>query len=518
MKFKEIFEGNKSAYGQLILSGQTTDKGKAVGKAFIKREPIPDTFWQDHLDGKEPALGVIPINENNECRWGCIDVDDYKGLDHKKIIASIKSHKFPLVTFRSKSGGAHLFLFSTEYISAGLMQSKLKMMSEALGFGGSEIFPKQTEILAERGDVGNFLNLPYHGGARGLRYTFDEQGNAASLESFYSIYDEWAQTKVQIEVIAAVKKVEKNEAFKDGPPCLNRLAEEGFGEGSRNNALFNIAVYHKQANPDNWEDKVMEDNTNWMSPSLGYQEVKALLTSVNKRGYDKYRCKDQPICGVCDAKKCRTKKFGVGFEEEQMPEIKNLTKINSDPPQWFLNVEEARISLNSLQLYKPDLFALACLDQANKIVPVFKGQVWRTEYVKPLIDSPDMQTIDALESLSPQNQIENHLYEFTRNLSEGKKLDDIVNGVPFTDEEQGITYFRLDDFYAYLKRCNWELDKTKTGNLIKRLTTKLGHHENVFIEEARVQVRTSRPRVIKIKALEKLIPKVSENKWDDSPF
>ena len=35
-KFKDIFEGNNSAYGQLILTGETSDKGKAVGKAFIK--------------------------------------------------------------------------------------------------------------------------------------------------------------------------------------------------------------------------------------------------------------------------------------------------------------------------------------------------------------------------------------------------------------------------------------------------------------------------------------------------
>ena len=40
------------------------------------------------------------------------------------------------------------------------MKSKLKAMAEALGYGGSEIFPKQTEILVERGDTGNFLNLP----------------------------------------------------------------------------------------------------------------------------------------------------------------------------------------------------------------------------------------------------------------------------------------------------------------------------------------------------------------------
>jgi hypothetical protein len=28
-----------------------------------------------------------------------------------------------------------------------------------LGYEGCEIFPKQTEILVERGDTGNFLNL-----------------------------------------------------------------------------------------------------------------------------------------------------------------------------------------------------------------------------------------------------------------------------------------------------------------------------------------------------------------------
>jgi hypothetical protein len=40
------------------------------------------------------------------------------------------------------------------------MQSKLKEMAIILGYEGSEIFPKQTEILVERGDTGNFLNYP----------------------------------------------------------------------------------------------------------------------------------------------------------------------------------------------------------------------------------------------------------------------------------------------------------------------------------------------------------------------
>ena len=506
MKFREIFEGNKSAYGQLVLSGETTDKGKAIGKAFIKREPIPEDFWQDHLDGKEPALGVIPINENNECRWGCVDVDEYKGLDHKKIMASIKSHKFPLVTFRSKSGGAHLFLFATEYIPAALMQSKLKMMSEALGFGGSEIFPKQTEILVERGDTGNFLNLPYHGGIRGLRYTFKAGGEAASLEEFYQIYDEWVQTREEIESIV-VKKQEIIEAFPDGPPCLNRLADEGFGEGSRNNGLFNVGVYRKKSNPDNWEDMLVADNQKVMSPPLSNTEVQLLIKSLNRKGYDKYRCKEQPICGVCNPAKCRTKKFGVGFDEEQMPELDTLTKIKSNPPQWFLNVGGKRVELKTEQLHNPNLFALAVLDQADIMTPIPKAKDWRELYVSPLLSA--LEEIEPLESLDPINQIINLLYDFTVNRPAARTKEDMLNKMSWTDD--GYTYFRMDDFYSFCKRNNWEMDKIKTGNLMKQL-------EDIFDDEIRMTIKNQTPRVIKIKAMKKDKPALSKVKYEEAPF
>ena len=504
MKFKEIFEGNKSAYGQLILTGVKNDKGKAEGKAFIKRQAVTDDLWKDHLEGKDPALGVIPINENNECKWGCIDVDQYN-LDHIAIMRSIKGLNFPLVTFRSKSGGAHLFLFTKEFIPAGLMQAKLKAMADALGYAGSEIFPKQTEILIERGDTGNFLNLPYHGGIRGLRYTFEAGGKAASLESFYSIYDEWAQTKEQVENIV-IKKAEVIELFKDGPPCLNRLGEEGFGEGSRNNALFNVAVYHKQANPDNWEDMVMQDNQKYMSPPLSFQEVKQLMGSIGKRGYDKYRCKEQPICNVCNPAKCRTKKYGVGFEEEQMPELDTLTKIKSNPPQWFLNVGGKRVELKTEQLHNPNLFALAVLDQADIMTPIPKAKDWREIYVSPLLSN--LQEIEPLESLNPTNQIINLLYDFTVNRPAARTKEDILNKMSWTDE--GHTYFRMDDFYSFCKRNNWEVDKTKTGNLMKQL--------DFFVDEIRMTLKNQTPRLVKIKAMKKNKPTISQPTYEESPF
>jgi hypothetical protein len=503
-RFKEIFQGNNSAYGQLILSGSTNDKGKADGKAFIKRQTVTDDLWEDHLAGKDPALGVIPINENNECKWGCIDVDVYN-VDHLVLMRNIKGLSFPLVTFRSKSGGAHLFLFTKEFIPASLMQSKLKAMAEALGYAGSEIFPKQTEILVERGDTGNFLNLPYHGGIRGLRYAIKAGGEAASLESFYSIYDEWAQTREQVEEIV-VKETKVQEAFEQGPPCLNKLAVDGFGEGSRNNSLFNIAVFCKKAFED-WENQVGQYNQKYMDPPLSYQEVQLVIKSVTKKGYDKYRCKEQPICGVCNAAKCRTKKFGVGFEEEQMPELDTLTKITSNPPQWFLNVGGKRVELKTEQLHNPNLFAIAVLDQANVVSPIPKAQDWREVYLKTLMQN--LQEIEPLESLDPINQLVNLLYDFTVNRPAARTKEDMLNKMSWTDD--GYTYFRMDDFYSFCKRNNWEMDKIKTGNLIKTL-------KDIFEDEIRMTLKNQTPRVIKIKAMKKTKPEISQEKYQETPF
>ena len=514
MKFKEIFQGNQGAYGVMRLTGKTTEKGKAIAKAFIERHPVTDKLWEEHIAGKDPALGIIPINENNKCKWGCIDVDIYN-LDHLSIMREIKGHGFPLVTFRSKSGGAHLFLFSKEFIPASLMQSKLKAMAEVLGYGDSEIFPKQTEIIAERGDVGNFLNLPYHGGIRGMRYTFEAGGKAASLESFYSIYDEWAQTKEQIEKIIIKAKEKTKEILPDGPPCLNKLARDGFGEGSRNNALFNLAIYRQKANPDNWQDKLMEDNQNYMNPPLGYQEVQNLIKSIGKKGYDKYRCREQPIEPHCQPGLCSKCKFGVGYGEEQMPELSNLTKVNSSPPQWFLDVEDRRIELKTEQLHNPNLFALAVLDQANIVSPIPRAKDWRKDYIQPLINSDKFQELKPLDSLNPETHLINLLRDFTVNRTAARKKGDILSKMAWTDEEGKYCYFRMDDLYAFMKRNNWELDRTKTGNLLKGL-------KNTFVKESRMPLETNKgvvtPHVIKIKVLKKEEATISEVTYEETPF
>jgi len=157
-RFMAAFEGSSVAHGQTTV-GSTRRNGKTEAKSFIVREPLTKELVLGHLEGKH-GIGSIPINDKNMCKFGALDIDTYP-IDHLAILKKCRRFKIPVVVCRSKSGGAHLFLFTKDWISATDMRDHLTEFAAVLGFGGCEVFPKQDKILAERGDVGNFINLPY---------------------------------------------------------------------------------------------------------------------------------------------------------------------------------------------------------------------------------------------------------------------------------------------------------------------------------------------------------------------
>ena len=69
----------------------------------------------------------------------------------------------------------------------------------------------------------------------------------------------------------------------------------------------------------------------------------------------------------------------------------------------------------------------------------------------------------------------------------------------------------MEDFYSFLKKNNWDMDKIKTGNLIKRL-------DDIFVEETRLRVKSQQPRVIKIKTMKKLEATVSKIAYQQEDF
>jgi hypothetical protein len=449
-RFKEIFSGLDIAYGTYRIEGSRQD-GKQAGKAVVVRKPPTDDLWTKHLEGVEPSLGIIPIRADNTCIWGCIDIDQYP-LDHARLVQKIADLGLPLVVCRSKSGGAHVFLFTTEPIPAAESQEYLRAAASLLGEAGREIFPKQAEILVERGDTGNFLNLPYFAGDQSLRYAIKPDGTAASLEEFYELWEANAQTPP----LAIPRPKEPEEGpIKDGPPCLQTLCANGFPEGTRNNGMFNIGVYLKKAHPASWEDKMMEYNFKYMSPPLSNGEMQTLLKQTGRKDY-KYKCKDAPLNSYCNSGLCRGRKHGIGGDGPDSPTLTSLSKYNSEPPLWFLDINGKRIELDTDSLFNQAAFQKSCIEKLNVFPPSLKRNDWETVIQALLVEMVETEQItEASEDTSINGRFYDLLEEFTTHMQQGMVRDEIIMGKPWTDEEEGLTYFRIKDLEAHLRRSNF---------------------------------------------------------------
>ena len=330
-KFIEIFSGLDRAYGQ-TQSREKNEAGKLEGRSWLVKEHITINNWNNHLEGKEPSLGIIPIDDNNQCKWGAIDVDTYDGFDYKILIKKIVAKKIPLVVCKSKSGGAHIFLFVREPVLAKDMQIKLKEIAVWLGYGDCEIFPKQIELNSK--GTGNFLNLPYNHPEFPTRYAFDDEGTALiELSSFIQHYETKVVSQLNKVVIEKPTTAKKNDDFKGAPPCLITLAADGFPEGSRNMALFQLGIYLRERFPEKLEEKLDQYNTKYFKPPLPSREVLTIFKQVEDKKYF-YRCEEPMFKTVCEKIKCQSQKFGIGNAASN--EIYGLKKWESDNPVYEL--------------------------------------------------------------------------------------------------------------------------------------------------------------------------------------
>lgn len=452
------FAGMDRAYGTYTITGSRED-GKQVGDTkSIKthRAPVTMELWEAHLDGRQ-GLGIIPIRDGNDCVFGAIDVDVYP-LDHQAMVAKIMRHKLPLIVCRTKSGGAHIYCFSKNPVTAATMKSKLGEVASFLGYGGSEIFPKQATILSDQGDVGQWINMPYFNGTKGLRYAVSVDGDAMSPQDFllYAEYmaaeDGWFN---QLLVI--------NNEFEDGPPCLQALSQVGYPDGSRNDGLYNIGVYLKRSKPDSWEKELDGMSHKYMIPPLTGAEVQGVLKSLRKKDYT-YACSKQPIAQHCNAALCRTRKFGVGSSTSgRFPMLGGLTKLSTTPPIWFWTVEGIRMELATNDLQDPRKFQLKCMENLCIIPPLPSAPVWQAA-VQHAMDT--VTIVDAPSDASPTGQFWDMLEKFCTSRAQARTLDEITLGKPFT--EKGKTYFRMLDLLTFLSNHKfYEFKSPKICSILK---------------------------------------------------
>jgi len=462
-EFKLIFEGLDIAYGQHRSEGKRAD-GKQEGKSYIVKKLITKELWKAHLDGEGPSLGIIPIRADNTAKWGCIDIDTYP-IDYRKIINNIRKLKLPMIPCRSKSGGLHLFLFFKTPVSAKLIRHKLREVASGLGYSSVEVFPKQSSILIEKGDLGNFLNLPYYNAKNTTRYAYKDDGTAATLQEFISLYNKYSVAGTD-EIAIQVS----SDVIKDGPPCLQQLCTQGFPQGTRNNGLFNIGVYLRKFDPDNWKTLLEEHNRSHMTPPLAAQEVVIVQKQLEKKDYN-YRCKEPPINSYCNAKVCRTRKYGIG-NGGAVTEFGALTVQLSDPRVWFLDVNDHRLELSTEEIQVQQKFQRKCMDVLRKMPPKMKESLWQ-EIIQSLMDNAI--EIEVSSDGSVAGQFEAFLQEFCTDRAQAMNRDELILHKPWTEE--GKTYFRLKDLQDYLTRNKFT--HYHTGQIVTRLRA-LGGRSHFF--------------------------------------
>lgn len=458
-QFFELFAGSETSHGTYDLSNPIVEENKKIrGRAVTKHSAVTPQMWEAHLAGEGPGVGVVPIRNDSSCFFGAIDVDSYSGLDLSAIVRKLKSNKIPLVVCRSKSGGAHIYCFAKIAVSAANMKSKLSEVAGFLGFGMSEIFPKQTQILADRGDAGSWISVPYFNGTRGMRYAVDEDGNALSPEAFLLQADSF---KVDPGFFTTLLVL--NDEFADGPPCLQTLAQIGYPVGERNNGLYAIGVYLKKSHPDSWTNDLQEYNHKYLHPPLTVPEVEGLAKSLRKKDYF-YGCTKQPIVSYCNATLCRTRKWGVGSGSTgKFPILGGLSKLDTRPPLWFWECEGKRLELQTEDLQDVRRFQRLVMANLNMMITLPAAPAW-TAAVQQAMDN--LTIIEAPEDSSPESQFFEFLEKFCTGRAQALTIDEIVLGKPFTDG--GKTAFRMQDLESFLGRHKFfDFKRYKIASILK---------------------------------------------------
>lgn len=445
-EFFGLFAGLSRAHGEYIVHARKPgDPPKVKGRARTIQENVTSELWKAHLEGTT-GIGVVPITDEATVRFAVIDVDKYENLDLYQLEKEIKTRKFPLVVVRSKSGGAHLYLFFKEDAPAHLARSKLNVMARALGYGSSEIFPKQ-DRLDRSTDTGNWINMPYFDAERTVRYAIAD-GKALRAEEFIEHAKNRAITVQQLRKLEIIEI----ERLAGAPPCLQQMERDGVGEGSRNEALFQFGVYCRLRWPEEWEQKLIEANNEVMLPPVGINELNVIAKQLNKKTYF-YRCNAQPMASMCDKQACLQQTYGVGTEETEsdyeivVDTVKKITWDKDTSATWVFSINGEDVRMSTAQVLSQRQFQTMMLDRFNICPRTLSAGKWRNQ-INSWCQGADHE--QAPDDATPAGELLHHLDTFVTQRQTARNRDELLNQMAYHDEEAQLVYFKGPDFKTYL--------------------------------------------------------------------
>lgn len=473
-RFMDLFIGSDQTYGQWNPADVEPDV-----KMFTIKKKVTIKEFKRHLNG-EFGLGCVPVDSKGMCHWAAIDIDSHHGeaVDINTISRAIFSKGIPLVPCRSKSGGVHCYMFASEPIPAVLIKKVLTKWAEDIGYGGSEIFPKQSSTRDN--NTGNWLNLAYYNAKDTVRYSVEIEGKDIKKLGIEQFIERAETCKLSNSMLKSFVLSGHEQA----PPCLQTLMIEGVPKGVRNESLYGFTIYLKKKFPaSSYRQEIQKINQEIFERPLPLSEVNRSITSASRSEY-RYKCMQEPFRGFCDSKTCLTREFGIepsdSFETgEGMPDFTRLRVINTEPPMWELTIDATPIIIPTKALRSFQFLAEEIMDKLFIVVPLIKQKDWL-----PILSDlmQDVEHISAPDDASTSGIIREKLLEFVDRAdfnSNGKDPSDkdlIGRGLPVVQEIHGAggfreILFRGGDFVMFLKRTRSEEMK---GNTLWMALRKMG--------------------------------------------
>jgi len=203
-------------------------------------------------------------------------------------VDKLEKLKVPCIVCRSKSGGAHIFFFFKEWMDAADFRDKAAEIAAALGHGRCEIFPKQEQVLVERGDVGNFINLPYFDSEQTLRYAVIKTGKKYIEATLSQFIEHIHKIKCDPKKFMELSVGGKPNLFPGYVPCLKSLLSMGIYEGGRNKAAFQLGVYLQKSSPNDWKTQLEQLNVKHFTPPLPASEIVTVQSTLEKKNISIY--------------------------------------------------------------------------------------------------------------------------------------------------------------------------------------------------------------------------------------
>lgn len=482
-RFALLFKGKTNTYVRNELPKEKPEPGQKIKTKITNNEGTVDKdLLLKHLEGKF-GVGICPVNAEGKCFFGCIDIDFYQPKI-KRVLHFIKEYQLPLLPFRSKSGGLHVYLMLTKAASAKTMRETLSQivyyfsLDTLYGKTKVEIFPKQDKAEG----FGSSVTLPYFNAEHPYTYLLDLDGNPVLFKEALDYIQKHLTT------IDAVKEALEHLPYNDAPPCIQRIliSEDVGGEDTgRNNFLYSFAVYAKKKYGNGFEDYVKEINEQFECP-LDDAVVEQTCTSVREHEYV-YKCKDIPCNSFCDKPTCRRREFGLGKDKGHFTGIDygQLYRYKTAEPYyiWKLKLQSQEqwtdvIFKDEGYLLDQRNFQKACVRYLNNAPMQVSNNDWNAVLNSVLPNIVDVEVKQESDT-SGLSMLHNAFIDYLSNKQARRDMPyQIKMGLCVRQALNGTVkyYFTHRGFAEYLKNQKVNFDY----NMLREMLLRFGAIEDVL--------------------------------------